>query len=68
MEVWDAVGRLPRRQREAIPLRYLRDLGDREIAEVMAVSMGTVASTLHDARDRLAQALGSTTTTPEVSR
>ncbi len=68
VEVWDAVGRLPRRQREAIALRYLGDLGDREIAEVMAVSMGTVASTLHDARGRLAQALGSTSTTREVFR
>ncbi len=68
VEVWDAVGRLPRRQREAVALRYLADLGDREIAEVMGVTMGTVASTLHDARARLAQTLGAASTTQEVPR
>ena len=56
--VWAAVGSLPPRQREAIVLRYVADLSEPSIAEVLHVSRGTVASTLHDARQRLAEVLG----------
>lgn len=56
-EIWAAVRRLPDRARTAITLRYLADLTEREIAEVMGVTRGTVASTLSDARTRLAQEL-----------
>jgi RNA polymerase sigma factor (sigma-70 family) len=52
-EVWDAVAALPTRQRTAIVLRYLADLPEPAIAEVMRISRGTVASTLSDARQRL---------------
>lgn len=52
-EVWAAVGRLPRRQREAVALRYIADLTEAQVAEAMGVAPGTVASTLHDARARL---------------
>jgi RNA polymerase sigma factor (sigma-70 family) len=56
-EVWDAIQRLPRRQREVIALRYLADLRERDIAELLAISPGTVARTLHDARGALATSL-----------
>lgn len=52
-QVWDAVSRLPRRQREAVALRYIADLTEAQVAEAMGVAPGTVASTLHDARARL---------------
>ncbi|WP_433174338.1 SigE family RNA polymerase sigma factor [Actinoallomurus sp. CA-150999] len=45
-EVMAALGRLPRRQREAIVLRYYLDLGEAEIAEAMGISRGTVKSTI----------------------
>jgi RNA polymerase sigma factor (sigma-70 family) len=52
-ELWSAVGRLPRRQREAIALRYAADLTEREVAHVMGISVGTASATLNAARTRL---------------
>ncbi len=52
-ELWAMVRSLPRRQQNAVMLRYVADLTELDIAEVMGVSRGTVASTLHDARRRL---------------
>jgi DNA-directed RNA polymerase specialized sigma24 family protein len=37
-----------------VALRYVADLGEREIADVMRISPGTVAATLNAARKRLA--------------
>jgi RNA polymerase sigma-70 factor (ECF subfamily) len=37
-----ALGTLPRRQREAIGLRYLSDMTDQEVADVLGISEGTV--------------------------
>lgn len=56
-EIWDAVGRLPLRQRTAVVLRYVVDMPEAEIAGVMGVSRGTVASTLADARRHLGRNL-----------
>ncbi len=56
-EVWAAVAALPRREREAIALRYLADLTEPQIAEVMGVAVGTVGATLTAARRKLAVAL-----------
>jgi RNA polymerase sigma-70 factor (ECF subfamily) len=53
-EVWEALRALPRREREAIVLRHVADLPVAEIATVMGVVPGTVASTLASARARLA--------------
>lgn len=53
-ELWALVQGLPPRQRAAVTLRYLVDMKEREIAEVMKISPGTVASTLAAARFRLA--------------
>lgn len=60
VEVLDAVRSLPRRERTAVALRYVADLSTAQIAEAMGIAPGTVASTLHAARQRLAIALGDT--------
>jgi RNA polymerase sigma-70 factor (ECF subfamily) len=52
-ELWDAVARLPRRQRTAVVLRYVADLPEADIAKAMGVARGTVAATLAAARRRL---------------
>ena len=52
-ELWQAVGRLPRRQRTAIVLRYVADLPEADIAAAMGIARGTVAATLAAARRRL---------------
>lgn len=56
-EVWSAVAALPDRQRLAVVLRYVADLSEPQVADVMGVSRGTVASTLSHARVALAEAL-----------
>lgn len=53
-ELWMLVQQLPPRQRAAVVLRYLADLKEKDIAAVMNISAGTVASTLAAARARLA--------------
>jgi RNA polymerase sigma factor (sigma-70 family) len=53
----DAVSRLPRRQRDALFLRYYLDFDYRAIADALGVEVGTVSATLHAARAALAQAL-----------
>ncbi|WP_433188145.1 SigE family RNA polymerase sigma factor [Actinoallomurus sp. CA-150999] len=57
-EVFLALRSLPRRQREALVLRYYLDLSEAEIAEVMGVSRGTVKSTTSRALAALAGRLG----------
>ena len=56
-DVWEAVRRLPRRQREAIALRYLLDLSEMQVADAMGVAVGTASATLATARRALAAAL-----------
>ncbi len=53
-----ALASLPRRQREAVVLRYYLQLDTREVAAALKVSEGTVKSTLFRARAALADALG----------
>jgi RNA polymerase sigma-70 factor (sigma-E family) len=43
-DLWTAVGRLPRRQRAVIVLRYFEDLTETETARLMGCSVGTVKS------------------------
>src|SRR5262245_31427755 len=56
-ELWAAVGALPLRQREAIVLRYVGDLTEREVATVLGVSEGAASHALASARRRLADDL-----------
>ena len=55
--LWAAVRALPERQRLAVALRYVGDMTEDDVASVMGVTRGTVASTLADARRRLAAEL-----------
>lgn len=41
-----AVGRLPRRMRAVVMLRYYEDMTEAEVAEALGVSLGTVKSTV----------------------
>lgn len=53
-----ALAALPRRQREAVVLRYLVDLSERETATAMGCSVGTVKSTVARALERMKTELG----------
>jgi RNA polymerase sigma-70 factor (sigma-E family) len=48
-QVWPMVRALPVRQRAVIVLRYYEDLSEREIADVLGCSTGSVKSQAHDA-------------------
>jgi RNA polymerase sigma-70 factor (sigma-E family) len=56
--VWEAVLKLPERQRAAVVLRYFEDLPEAEIADVLDCSIGTVKSQLSKARAKLEKTLG----------
>ena len=53
IDVENAIARLPRRQRLAVDCFYFAGLSVDETAAVMGCSIGTVKSTLFDARQRL---------------
>ncbi|MGP3958032.1 sigma-70 family RNA polymerase sigma factor [Nonomuraea sp. 3N208] len=57
-EVFLALRARPRRQREALTLRYYFDLSDQEIAETMGISASAVRSTIARALAALARTLG----------
>ena len=57
-DFWRAVRSLPRRQAQALSLRYLEDLPDDEIAQVLGCSVATVRVHLHNGRATLAGRLG----------
>lgn len=52
-----AIGELAPRTAEMFTLRYLEELGNREIAALMGTSQAVVAVTLHHARSRLKKRL-----------
>ena len=58
LDLEQALAALPRRQREAVVLRYYLGMDTREVARVLRVGEGTVKSTLFRARAALARALG----------
>lgn len=43
-DLWSALGRLPRRQRAVVVLRYFEDLTETETARILDCSVGTVKS------------------------
>lgn len=55
--IWDLVRGLAPQARRAIALRYIADLPEADVARAMGVSRGTVATTLHRARQALADRL-----------
>ena len=52
-DLWDALGRLPRRQRAVVVLRYFEDLTEAQTAEALACSVGTVKSQTSKAMAKL---------------
>ena len=56
--VWAAVMQLPTRMREAVALRYVGELSERECADAMGISVGAVSAQLANARSRLRDVLG----------
>ncbi|MEV1004885.1 SigE family RNA polymerase sigma factor [Nonomuraea sp. NPDC050202] len=57
-EVLTALQGLPRRQREALTLRYYCDLADQEIADCMGIGASTARSTIARGLAALARTLG----------
>jgi len=55
LTVRDELARLPRRQREAVVLRYYAGMTDAEIADALGVSVGSVKTHLHRAMATLEQ-------------
>lgn len=56
-ETWDAIVRLPPRQRVVVALRFWEDLSEADTARVLGWPAGTVKSTLHRALHRLRKEL-----------
>lgn len=52
-ELWTAVQALSDRQREAVALRYLAGLDERQVGDAMGITEGAASSTLTAARVRL---------------
>ena len=59
-QVWQAIQRLPDRQRRAVVLRYYEDLPESETAEILGCSVGTVKSQVSRGLSRLEELLGDT--------
>lgn len=53
VDLWRAVAALPERQQRCVVLRYVHDLPEAEIAALLGIARGTVASTLSAAREGL---------------
>lgn len=64
---WDAVRALPKRQAQAVALRYHADLSVAEIARAMGCAEGTVKAQLHAGRRAVAARLGLATDTTGVA-
>lgn len=62
----ESLRRLPRRQREVVVLRYIADLPERRVAEVLRTSVGTVKSQSHRGLARLRAELSPALVTVEV--
>lgn len=52
-EIWQALQRLPERQRAAIVLRYYEDLSEADTADALGISVGTVKSQVSRGMSRL---------------
>lgn len=56
-ELWDAIQRLPFRQRAAIVLRFYEGLSENEVADVLGCRPGTVGSAVHRGLARLREVI-----------
>lgn len=63
-----ALGTLTTRQRRVVVLRHLEGLSEREVADDLGVSVGTVKSTASRALARLRASLGDAPATPSITR
>ena len=52
-EIWKIVSTLPKRQREVVVFRYIGDLTEIQIANVLGITRGTVSQTLRAAHAKL---------------
>jgi RNA polymerase sigma-70 factor (ECF subfamily) len=52
-EIWDAVGKLPAKQRAVVVMRYYLEFREDEMARELSIAPGTVKSRLHAARQNL---------------
>jgi RNA polymerase sigma-70 factor (sigma-E family) len=43
-DLWEALGRLPRKQRAVVVLRYFEDLTEAQTADLLGIAVGTVKS------------------------
>ena len=66
-ELWAELHRLPPRQRTAVVLRYCQDLSERQTAELMGCSVGSVKRHCSLALDKLRTAMGARFTLPAGS-
>ena len=64
-DFWNAMEKLPVRQRQVVALHYVDDLSVADIAAVLEIAEGTVKAHLHAARQTLAWVLGDETTDGE---
>lgn len=55
--LWDAIRKLPAEQREILLLRDWHGLNYSEIAQVLGLSLGTVSSRIHHAREKIREAM-----------
>lgn len=62
-QVWQAIQRLPERQRAAVVLRYYEDLPEAQVADVLGVSVGTVKSQTSRGLARLQELLATSAAT-----
>ena len=66
-ELWQAVRKLPKKQAQAIVLRYVNDLDCDRIAEIMECEPGTARTHLSRAHKSLAGTLGEIAPDDEVA-
>jgi len=52
-ELWDAVGKLPKKQRSVVMMRIAQELPYRDIADILGISVGSAKVNFHHALNKL---------------